>query len=110
VIAVDQDSLGRQGRQISSSGGLDVLTKPLANGDVSVVLFNENAGGATISTTASAAGAPAASSYKLTNLWSNVVTSTSGAISTSTEPPAPTRRGRLRRAVKRGTHRVAAGT
>src|SRR3954462_5192402 len=42
VIAVDQDSLGKQGHQVSSSGGLDVLAKPLANGDVSVVLFNEN--------------------------------------------------------------------
>jgi alpha-galactosidase len=81
VVAVDQDSLGKQGRQIASSGGLDVLTKPLANGDVSVVLFNENSSAATISTTASAAGAAAASSYKLTNLWSNVVTTTSGAIS-----------------------------
>jgi len=81
VVAVDQDSLGKQGRQISASGGLDVLTKPLANGDVSVVLFNENASAATISTTASAAGAPASSSYRLTNLWSNVVTTSSGAIS-----------------------------
>ncbi|MGH6653716.1 MAG: glycoside hydrolase family 27 protein, partial [Actinocrinis sp.] len=38
VIAVDQDSLGRQGVQVSSVGGLDVLAKPLANGDVSVAL------------------------------------------------------------------------
>jgi alpha-galactosidase len=83
VVAVDQDSKGVQGHQISSSGGLDVLTKPLANGDVSVVLFNENSSAATISTTASAAGAASSSSYKLTNLWSNVVTSTTGTISAS---------------------------
>jgi alpha-galactosidase len=81
VIAVDQDPLGKQGRQIASSGGLDVLAKPLSNGDVSVVLFNENSSAATISTTAAAAGLPASSSYKLTNLWSNAVTSTSGSIS-----------------------------
>ncbi len=81
VIAVDQDSLGRQGHEVSSSGGLDVLTKPLSNGDVSVVLFNENSSPATISTTASAVGAASSSSYKLTNLWSNVVTNTSGSIS-----------------------------
>jgi alpha-galactosidase len=80
VIAVDQDPLGRQGRQVSSSGGLDVLAKPLSNGDVAVVLFNENGGAATISTTASAVGAASSSSYRLTNLWSKVVTSTSGAI------------------------------
>jgi alpha-galactosidase len=81
VIAVDQDTLGKQGHEVSSSGGLDVLTKPLSNGDVSVVLFNENSSAATISTTASAVGAASSSSYKLTNLWSNVVTSTSGTIS-----------------------------
>jgi alpha-galactosidase len=83
VIAVDQDTLGKQGHEVSASGGLDVLTKPLSNGDVSVVLFNENSSTATISTTASAVGAASSSSYKLTNLWSNVVTSTSGAISAS---------------------------
>ncbi|BBA95969.1 putative secreted alpha-galactosidase [Actinacidiphila reveromycinica] len=83
VIAVDQDSLGRQGTEVSSSGGLDVLTKPLANGDVSVALFNENASTATISTTAAAVAAPSASSYKLTNLWTNQVSTTSGAISAS---------------------------
>jgi alpha-galactosidase len=81
VIAVDQDPLGKQGTMISSSGGLDVLAKPLANGDVSVVLFNENASAATISTTAAAVGEAAASSYRLTNLWSKVVTTTSGPIS-----------------------------
>jgi alpha-galactosidase len=81
VIAVDQDPLGRQGTQISSSGGLDVLAKPLAGGDVAVVLFNENSGPATISTTASAAGLPGASSYTLDNLWSHVKTTTGGAIS-----------------------------
>ena len=83
VIAVDQDSLGRQGRMVSSSGGLDVLAKPLANGDVSVVLFNENSGTATISTTASAIGKTGASSYTLTDLWSGGTSSTTGTISAS---------------------------
>jgi alpha-galactosidase len=81
VIAVDQDSLGKQGTEVSSSGGLHVLAKPLANGDVSVVLFNENSSAATITTSATAAGLPAASSYQLNNLWSHVVSSTSGSIS-----------------------------
>jgi alpha-galactosidase len=83
VIAVDQDPLGRQGREVSASGGLDVLAKPLSNGDVSVVLFNENSTRATISTTASAVGAASSGSYRLTNLWSTVVSSTIGAISAS---------------------------
>jgi alpha-galactosidase len=81
VIAVDQDPLGRQGTEVSATGGLDVLAKPLANGDVAVTLFNENASPATISTTASAVGMPAASSYTLNNLWSHTKTPTTGAIS-----------------------------
>jgi alpha-galactosidase len=81
VIAVDQDSLGKQGKEVSASGGLDVLAKPLANGDVAVALFNENGGAATISTSASAVGLAGASSYKLDNLWSNAISSTSSSIS-----------------------------
>jgi alpha-galactosidase len=83
VIAVDQDPLGKQGKEVSSSGGLDVLAKPLSNGDVAVTLFNENSGRATISTTASAVGAASSSSYKVTNLWSKTVGTSSGAISAS---------------------------
>jgi alpha-galactosidase len=83
VIAVDQDSLGKQGTEVSSSGGLDVLAKPLANGDVAVALFNENASAATISTSASAIGKTGASSYTLTDLWSGATSSTSGTISAS---------------------------
>ncbi|NUP48595.1 MAG: alpha-galactosidase [Catenulispora sp.] len=83
VIAVDQDSLGKQGTEIASSGGKDVLAKPLANGDVAVVLFNENSSTQTISTSASAIGISSASSYTLNNLWSHVLTSTTGTISAS---------------------------
>jgi alpha-galactosidase len=83
VIAVDQDSLGKQGTEVSSSGGLDVLAKPLANGDVSVALFNETGSAATISTTAAAIGKSGASSYTLTNLWTGATSTTSGAISAS---------------------------
>ncbi|MEV6609566.1 glycoside hydrolase family 27 protein [Kutzneria sp. NPDC051319] len=83
VVAVDQDSLGKQGRMVSSTGGLDVLAKPLADGDVSVVLFNENSAAATISTTASAIGKSAAAAYTLTDLWTGTVRSTTGAISAS---------------------------
>jgi alpha-galactosidase len=83
VIAVDQDSLGKQGRMVSSANGLDVLAKPLANGDVSVVLFNETGSTATISTTAAAIGKTGASSYGLADLWSGATSSTSGTISAS---------------------------
>ncbi|WP_055586278.1 glycoside hydrolase family 27 protein [Streptacidiphilus griseoplanus] len=83
VIAVDQDPLGKQGTMVSSSGGLDVLAKPLANGDVSVALFNETGSTATITTSAAAVGKTGASAYTLTDLWSGATSSTSGTISAS---------------------------
>ncbi|MFE9568218.1 glycoside hydrolase family 27 protein [Streptomyces sp. NPDC006692] len=83
VIAVDQDALGRQGTMVSSSGGLDVLAKPLANGDVSVALFNETGSTATITTTAAAIGKTGASAYTLTDLWSGAASTTSATISAS---------------------------
>jgi alpha-galactosidase len=83
VIAVDQDSLGKQGTEVSSSGGHDVLAKPLANGDVSVALFNETGSATTISTTAAAIGKTGSSSYTLTNLWTGATSSTTGTISAS---------------------------
>jgi alpha-galactosidase len=83
VIAVDQDSLGKQGRQISAKNGLRVLAKPLADGDVAVALFNESGSTATVSTTTSTVGIAPASSYQLTDLWSKKVTTTNGPISAS---------------------------
>ncbi len=83
VIAVDQDSLGKQGTVVSSSGGLVVMSKPLANGDRAVTLTNENAGAATVGTTAAAVGMGSASSYKLLNLWTKAVSSTGSGISAS---------------------------
>jgi alpha-galactosidase len=80
---VDQDSLGKQGRQISAKNGLRVLAKPLANGDVAVALFNESGSTATVSTTTSTVGIAPASSYQLTDLWSKKVTATNGPISAS---------------------------
>jgi hypothetical protein len=75
VIAVDQDPLGRQGVPVTLAGGLDVLAKPLADGSVAVTLFNENAGRATISTSAAALGLPAAKGYELRDLWAHSSTS-----------------------------------
>jgi alpha-galactosidase len=83
VIAVDQDSLGKQGAEVSSGGGHDVLAKPLADGDVAVALFNETGSAATISTTAAAIGKTGSSGYTLTNLWSGAISTTTGTISAS---------------------------
>ncbi|HTI23784.1 MAG TPA: RICIN domain-containing protein [Kutzneria sp.] len=81
LIAIDQDPLGKQGTEVSSSSGRDVLAKPLSNGDVAVVLFNETGSTATISTTAGAIGKTGASGYTLTDQWTGATSTTSGAIS-----------------------------
>ncbi|GAA2251498.1 hypothetical protein GCM10010430_38200 [Kitasatospora cystarginea] len=81
VIAVDQDQLGRQGVPVSTTGGLDVLAKPLADGSVAVTLFNENTAPAVMSTTAAAIGLPRAKGYTLRDLWAHRTTETAGTIS-----------------------------
>ncbi|MET7279976.1 glycoside hydrolase family 88 protein [Kribbella sp. NPDC005582] len=83
VIAVDQDKLGRQGTVVSSSGGLVVYGKTLANGDRAVALSNETGSTATISTTTAALGLGGSSSYTLKDLWSKAIRNTTGSISAS---------------------------
>jgi alpha-galactosidase len=83
VIAVDQDALGVQAREVSSVSGGHVLARPLSGGAYAVALFNEAASAQTISTTATAAGLPPASSYALRDLWSGATSSTTGTISAS---------------------------
>ncbi len=86
VIAVDQDRLGVQGTIVQRGNGYNVLAKPLANGDVSVVLFNLADTAQTISTTAGNAGLPAGSPYQLTNLVSKQKTSSGGIIAANVAP------------------------
>jgi alpha-galactosidase len=40
VIAIDQDAAGKQGDRAWTEGPLEIWTKPLANGDVAVGIFN----------------------------------------------------------------------
>lgn len=80
VIAVDQDAKGLQGRIVQQGDGYDVLSKPLANGDRAVALFNSSDEARTITTTAAKAGLPAGSSYLLKDLWSKRTTQTTGTI------------------------------
>jgi alpha-galactosidase len=82
LIAINQDSLGLQARQVSNDGTRRVLAKPLANGNVAVALFNQGGGTTTVSTTASAIGL-SGSSFTLRDAWTNGTTTTSGAISAS---------------------------
>ena len=63
VIAVDQDSLGKQGVQVSDTSGLRVLAKKLANGDVAVAFFNETGSTANITTDAKTVGLASSTRY-----------------------------------------------
>jgi alpha-galactosidase len=81
VIAVDQDVLGRPAREVAAAGGLVVLARPLSNGDIAVVLFNENDTAATITTGTAAIGRTGAASYPLRDLWSGATSITTGPIS-----------------------------
>ncbi len=83
VIAIDQDTLGRQGREISNNGGRRVLSKELANGNRAVALYNETDATATISTTASAIGLGGSPSVTLHDLWTKASRTSTGTISAS---------------------------
>ncbi|MEV4119795.1 ricin-type beta-trefoil lectin domain protein [Micromonospora sp. NPDC049645] len=82
LIAINQDSLGLQGTQVSFDGTRRVLAKRLANGDVAVALFNQGGSTTTISTTAAAVG-KSGSSFTLVDAWTGGTSSSSGTISAS---------------------------
>jgi alpha-galactosidase len=83
VIAVDQDSLGSPGYVVSQNGTLDVLTRPLANGDRAVAILNRSGSAVTASTTAAAVGFSGGSgcSYSVHDLWAGTTSTSTGAIS-----------------------------
>ncbi|SEN35350.1 NEW3 domain-containing protein [Actinacidiphila rubida] len=88
VIAVDQDPTGLQGRVVQHGDGYDVLSKPLANGDRAVALFNESDSAQTVTTSAAAAGFGPGSSFLLKDLVTKHVTRTTGTIAADVPPHA----------------------
>jgi len=86
VLAVDQDSAGRQAQRVSDSGETEVWARTLSDGSAAVALLNRSAATATVSTTATAAGMPAASAYHTYEVWTQAIRNTTGAIS-ATVPP-----------------------
>jgi alpha-galactosidase len=82
VIAVDQDPLGEQGQLVAAQNGVDVVAKPLANGDVAVLLANTASTPEHVSTTAGAVGLPTGVSgaFTVQDLWANTTTETAGTI------------------------------
>lgn len=86
VIAVDQDPLGEQGQPVAQQGDVDVVSRPLADGDAAVLLANSSASPEAASTSASAVGLPAAGAYAVQNLWTHTTQESGGEI-TATVPP-----------------------
>jgi alpha-galactosidase len=68
VIAIDQDSLGQQGRQVRKDGDLEVWSKQLADGGRAVVLLNRGATPATIDAAWTDIGYPASLSATVRDL------------------------------------------
>jgi alpha-galactosidase len=81
VIAIDQDPAGVQGTLVpnSSIGNGQVWIKPLSDGSFAVALLNRGQPTLQISTTATALQIPLAHSYKVTNLWTNQHSTSTGA-------------------------------
>lgn len=75
VIAVDQDPLGRQAGIVKKIGDVDVLLRPLANGDHALLFFNKGGKAANVRVNVMAIGLPAGH-YRLKDLWSKRVSET----------------------------------
>jgi alpha-galactosidase len=69
VIAVDQDSLGRQGRRVWKSGDLEVWSKPLAGGGRAVILFNRGETEKEVTASWTDLDYPASVSAAVRDLW-----------------------------------------
>jgi len=83
AIAVDQDPLGRQGQLVSQQNGVDIVAKPLADGDVAVLLANTSSVPEHASTTAAAVGLGSAAAYTVSDLWAHTTRETAGTIAAS---------------------------
>ena len=80
VVAVDQDPLGQQGQLVAQQDGADIVAKPLADGDVAVLLANTSSSPQLVTTTARAAGLGPAYAYAVHDLWAGTRRETAGTI------------------------------
>jgi len=68
VIAVDQDAKGVQGKAVRKAGSMEIWAKPLADGRVTLALFNRGDAAASLAMTPADAGLAAISQVE--DLWS----------------------------------------
>lgn len=87
VIAVNQDPLGVQGKQVSDAGGIHVIVKPMKDGSHAVAVFNENDAAKDVNVTAADLGLKAGS-YTMRDLWAHADAKGDGSIKTTLAPHA----------------------
>ncbi|MHB1544849.1 MAG: glycoside hydrolase family 27 protein [Gammaproteobacteria bacterium] len=73
VIAVDQDPLGIQATLIKQEGSVDILSRPLINGDHAVILFNKGSKRTYATVSLKQLGLNPGR-YRLQNLWTKQIT------------------------------------
>ncbi len=71
VIAIDQDSLGQQGRRVRDDGDSEVWARPLADGSRAVILLNRGAQAAKIAVQWSEIGYTNTLTGKVRDLWAH---------------------------------------
>ncbi|XP_028793250.1 alpha-galactosidase-like [Neltuma alba] len=69
VIAVNQDSLGVQGKKVKSEGGLEVWAGPLSDNRIAVVLWNRSSSKATVTASWSDIGLQSEKPVDARDLW-----------------------------------------
>jgi alpha-galactosidase len=88
VIAIDQDPLGVQGKQVRDAGGIHVIVKPLKDGGRAVAVFNEADTAKDVAVAATEIGLKAGGSHTERDLWAHTDTKGDGSIKTRLEPHA----------------------
>ncbi|MDH6141667.1 alpha-galactosidase [Kitasatospora sp. GP30] len=84
LIALDQDSLGKQAGVVATNGSTDVLAKPLANGDRAVSVLNRTSGALPVSVALASVGLPGCT-VSAKDLWTGARSTVSGSL-TGTVP------------------------
>jgi alpha-galactosidase len=88
VIAIDQDPLGVQGKQVRDNGGIHVIVKPLKDGGRAVAVFNEADAAKDVTVAATEIGLKAGGSHTVRDLWAHTDAKGDGSIKVKLEPHA----------------------
>jgi alpha-galactosidase len=74
IIAIDQDTLGKQGFRVMSKDGLEAWKKPLSGGRYAIALFNRNSQDKTINASWKDLELDTAARYDAYDVWKHAVT------------------------------------